>query len=294
MTKHKKKLGNVLLFLAFAGPTTLIFTVVIIAAFANGVFLTFTDWNGLSDTYNMVGLTNYRTALGDADFGQSLLRTFHYVLLVVVITNLISFLLAFALTRGYKGQGLCRTAFFTPNLIGGVILGFVWKFIFAEALTQIGKLTGIEVLSSNWLGDPDRAFLALVIVAVWQLSGYLMIIYMAGIIAVPKEVTEAASIDGAVGFVNLRKIILPLIMPSVTICGFMSLKSAFMAYDVNLTLTQGGPMKLTTLVAKHVYDKAFIYEDYGAGQTEALVLFLIVAVITVIQVTLSKRQEVEA
>ena len=124
--KSKKKLNNFLLFLAFAGPVTVIFTVVIIAAFANGVFLTFTDCNGLSDTYNLVGFENYRTAFVDAEFGQSLLRTFHYVLVVVVITNLISFLLAFALTRGYKGQGLCRTAFFTPHLIGGVILGFVW------------------------------------------------------------------------------------------------------------------------------------------------------------------------
>lgn len=292
--KQKKKLNDVLLFFAFAGPTTLIFTVVIIAAFANGVFLTFTDWNGLSSTYNIIGFENYKLAMEDAEFWQSLLRTVRYVILVVVITNVISFLLAFALTRGYRGQGLCRTAFFTPNLIGGVILGFVWKFIFAEALTQIGKSAGIDLFSSNWLGDPDKAFWALVIVAVWQLTGYLMVIYMAGIIAVPKEVMEAASIDGAVGFKSLTRIVFPLIMPSVTICGFLSLKSAFMAYDVNLTLTQGGPMKLTTLVAKHVYDKAFIYEKYGVGQTEALILFLIVAVVTIVQVTLSKRQEVEA
>lgn len=290
----KKKLSNLGYFLLFAGPATLIFTLVIVFAFANGVFLTFTDWNGLSDSYHLVGFRNYVTAFTDADFWTSTLLTFKYVILVVVTTNIIAFAIAYALTRGYRGQGIYRTGFFTPNLIGGVTMGLAWKFIFSEVLAQFGKMHEIAILKNNWLSKPDTAFAALVIVAVWQMAGYLMIIYMAGIIAVPKEVMEASSLDGATGLKGIRKIVLPLIMPSITICGFMSLKSAFMAYDVNLTLTQGGPYGSTTLISMSVYNKAFLSEQYGVGQTQALILFAIVAVVSITQVVLSKRQEVEA
>lgn len=153
---------------------------------------------------------------------------------------------------------------------------------------------GSDFFKNNWLSAPDTAFIALIVVAVWQMAGYLMLIYMAGIISVPKEVQEAARLDGALGLKNVRYIVVPLIMPSVTICAFMSIKSAFMAYDVNLSLTNGGPFQSTELVAMRVFNKAFQAEQYGVGQTEALILFLIVAAISVTQVALTKRQEVEA
>lgn len=291
MNKRVKNAGS---FLLFCGPAVLFFLFVIAAAFINGIFLTFTNWDGLADTFDLVGLENYVAAFQDAEFWSSMGRTFLYVIVVVIVTNIVAFLIAYALTRGYKGQSVYRTGFFTPNLIGGVILGIVWKFIFSEVLAQLGKSAGIGLFKHNWLSQPGTAMAALITVAVWQLAGYLMLIYMAGIIAVPKDVMEAASLDGAVGFTGLTKIVLPLIMPSVTICGFMSLKSAFMAYDVNLTLTQGGPYGSTELVAMRVYNKAFVSEQYGVGQTQALILFLVVAVVTVTQVVLSKRQEVEA
>lgn len=289
-----KKCQNALSFLVFCGPVIFFFLFDIVAAFVSGIFLTFTNWDGLADSYDIVGFQNYATALGDSEFWTSLGRTFVYVFFVIVITNIVAFLIAFALTRGYRGQGVYRTGFFTPNLIGGVILGIVWKFIFSEVLAQFGKATGFSLFKNNWLSQPDTAMTALIVVAVWQLAGYLMLIYMAGIIAVPKDVMEAASLDGAVGLTGLVKVVLPLIMPSVTICGFMSLKSAFMAYDVNLTLTQGGPYGSTELVAMRVYNKAFVSEQYGVGQTQALILFLVVAAVTVTQVVISKRQEVEA
>ncbi|MCD8014562.1 MAG: sugar ABC transporter permease [Lachnospiraceae bacterium] len=292
--KKNRTLKNVGTFLLFAGPATAVFTAVILVAFINGIWLTFTDWNGLSDTYQIIGLQNYISAFQDSEFWISLGRTFKYVLCVVVFTNVIAFLIAFSLTGGYKGQGFFRVAFFTPNLVGGVILGIVWKFVFSEALPQLGAQYGISIFKYNLLSSADSAFVALVIVAVWQLSGYLMLIYMAGIVSVPKDVQEAARLDGAVGFKKIRHIIIPLIMPSVTISIFMSIKSAFMAYDVNLALTNGGPFQSTELVAMRVYNKAFQAEQYGAGQTEALILFVIVAVISVTQVLITKRQEVEA
>lgn len=289
-----KKSNQILLFVGFAGPAVLAFVFVIGWAFVNGVFLSFTDWNGISDHYNVVGISNFVKAFHDTNFGASLLRTFQYVIGVVIGVNITAFLLAYLLTKGYKGQSIYRTGFFVPNLIGGVVLGIVWKFIFSEALVQLGQHSAFRTFADNWLSDPDTAMLAMIVVAIWQMAGYLMIIYMAGIIAVPKDVCEAASLDGVTGFQAIRKIILPLIMPSITICSFLSIKSAFMVYDVNLTLTSGGPYKSTILASMHVYNKAFKYNDFGIGQAEALILFAIVAVITIIQVSITKKKEVEA
>lgn len=290
----RKKVNNVLMFLGFAGPAVFAFAFVIGWAFVNGVFMSFTDWNGISEAYNMVGISNYIKAIRDINFWQSLGRTTQYVVGVVIIVNIVAFFFAYLLTRGYKGQGIFRTGFFVPNLIGGVVLGIVWKFIFSEALVQLGKISIFSTFADNWLSNPDTAMLAMIIVAVWQQAGYLMIIYMAGIIAVPETVCEAASLDGATGLYAIRKIILPLVMPSITICTFLSVKAAFMVYDVNLTLTAGGSFKSTIMASMHVYNKAFKYNDFGIGQAEAIILFLIVAVISVIQVTITKNKEVEA
>lgn len=291
---RNKKARNIKKFICFAGPALFFFFTIIGAAFVSGVQLSFTNWNGLSDSYQYVGFQNYVNAFKDTEFIYSLLKTFEYVLFVVVITNIVAFFIAFGLTRGIKVQGVYRVGFFTPNLIGGVVLGLIWRFVFSTALPTIGDLLHIEFLQNNLLSQPKTAFASLVVVAVWQLSGYLMLIYMAGIVGLPKDVLEAAKLDGATGLKELRYIILPLIMPSVTICGFMSIKSAFMAYDVNMSLTNGGPFGSTKLVAMQVYERAFTSQQYGVGQAEALILFVIVAIITLTQVGLSKRKEVEA
>lgn len=174
------------------------------------------------------------------------------------------------------------------------MLGFVWQFIFSNVLVSIGQKTGIAVFGTSWLADPDKAFFALIIVTVWQYAGYMMVIYVAGLMNVPKDIMEAASIDGATAFRKLRTMILPLMVPSFIVCVFLSLQRTFMVYDLNLTLTKGGPFKSTEMVSMHVYEKAFLSRDYGVGQAEALVLFLLVAGITLLQVYFSKKLEVEA
>lgn len=289
-----KKTRNIKNFIYFAGPALFFFLTIIGAAFVSGVQLSFTDWNGLSDLYRSVGFQNYISAFKDTEFITSLFKTFQYVIFVVVITNIVAFEIAYGLTRGIKVQGVYRVGFFTPNLIGGVVLGLIWRFVFSTALPMIGDLLHINLLHNNLLSQPKTAFAALIIVAVWQLAGYLMLIYMAGIVGLPKDVSEAARIDGATGWKELRYIIMPLIMPSITICGFMSIKSAFMAYDVNMSLTNGGPFASTKLVAMQVYERAFTSQQYGTGQAEALILFVIVAALTMIQVGISKSKEVEA
>ena len=228
------------------------------------------------------------------EFIISLGKTFTYVFFVVILTNIIAFGIAFGLTRGLRMQGVYRVGFFTPNLIGGVVLGLIWRFVFSTALPGIGEFFHIGFLEHNLLSNPNTAFASLILVSVWQMAGYLMLIYMAGIVGLPKDVLEAGKLDGATGFDELKSIILPLIMPSITICGFMSIKNAFMTYDINMSLTNGGPYASTKLVAMQVYERAFTSQQYGVGQAEALILFVIVATITLIQVSISKSKEVQA
>ena len=281
-------------FILFAGTALFFFLFIIGASFVSGVQLSFTDWNGLADSYRFIGLENFIGAFRDMEFIISLGKTFTYVFFVVILTNIIAFGIAFGLTRGLRMQGVYRVGFFTPNLIGGVVLGLIWRFVFSTALPGIGEFFHIGFLEHNLLSNPNTAFASLILVSVWQMAGYLMLIYMAGIVGLPKDVLEAGKLDGATGFDELKSIILPLIMPSITICGFMSIKNAFMTYDINMSLTNGGPYASTKLVAMQVYERAFTSQQYGVGQAEALILFVIVATITLIQVSISKSKEVQA
>jgi len=289
-----KKMRSIKDFLVFALPGCFVFFMVVMVPFLYGFYLTLTDWNGISSEKRIVGLENYREVMRDIEFWQSMLLTLLYVAITVVLVNLIAFLIAYMLTNGMKGQNFFRSGFFTPNLIGGVVLGFIWQFVFSRILVDLGEKTGWEIFSKSWLSDPTKAFWTLVIVTVWQLSGYMMLIYIAGFTGLSKDVLEAASIDGAAGIQRMKEIILPLMVPSFVICIFLTLSRAFMVYDVNLTLTGGEPYGTTRLVAMYVHDKAFNSRQYGVGQAEALVLFLVVAGISALQIRAGKKKEIEA
>lgn len=281
-------------FCIFALLGLLFFLAVVIAPFLYGVYLTFTDWNGVSQAKHFIGFTNYAGVMKDGQFWTSLLLTFKYVIIVVILVNVIAFAIGYLLTRGIKGQNFFRAGFFTPNLIGGIVLGYIWQFVFSRVFVNIGESTGWRLFDISWLSDPDKAFAAMVLVSVWQLSGYMILIYVAGFMGLSEDVLEAASLDGASGFTKLRYIILPLMMSSVTICLFLTLSRAFMVYDVNLSLTAGGPYGSTEMAAMHVYEKAFTSRQFGVGQAEALILFIVVACISGLQVYLTKKKEVEA
>lgn len=293
-TTRSKSIDKIKDFTIFALPGCLIFCMVVIIPFIYGFYLTLTDWDGVKKVKNIVGFTNYLSAFKDAEFWGSMGLTLKYVLLSVVLVNAVAFLLAYALTNGLKGQKFFRVGFFTPNLLGGVVLGFIWQFVFSRVLVNMGQSTGWGIFSASWLGDPNKAFWSLVIVTVWQLSGYMMLIYIAGFTGLSHDVLEAASIDGATGLQKMKSVILPLMVPSFVICLFFTLSRAFMVYDVNLTLTGGEPYGTTRLVAMHVYEKAFTSRQYGMGQAEALILFVIVASISGLQIYLGKKKEVEA
>ena len=281
-------------FCMFAFPGMFCFFAVVIVPFIYGIYLTLTDWNGVAKEKNFIGLKNFAGVVKDGQFWTSLLLTFKYVILVVVLVNVLAFAIAYLLTRGMKGQNFFRAGFFTPNLIGGIVLGYIWQFVFSDIVVNIGESTGWNLFEASWLSDPAKAFAALVLVSVWQLSGYMILIYVAGFMGLSEDVMEAASIDGASGFIKLKNIIMPLMMSSVTICLFLTLSRAFMVYDVNLSLTAGAPYGTTEMAAMHVYEKAFTSRQFGVGQAEAFILFIIVACISGIQVYLTKKQEVEA
>ncbi|KWX72426.1 carbohydrate ABC transporter permease [Paenibacillus jilunlii] len=280
--------------LLFTGPTLFAFLAVMIVPFIYGIYLTFTSWDGISVAHTLVGFRNYGSVFADAEFWSSFGLTLKYVLFTVVLTNVLAFMLAYALTKSVKGQNVFRAGFFMPNLVGGIVLGFIWQFIFNNVLVYLGQKASIGIFSASWLAEPDKAFWTLVIVTVWQYAGYMMVIYVAGLTGVPADIQEAASIDGANSWQKLIRMTIPMMVPSFIVCLFLSLQRGFMVYDLNLTLTKGGPFGSTQLVSMHVYQKAFLSRDYGVGQAEAFVLFLLVAVITLLQVYFSKKMEVEA
>ena len=281
-------------FLMFAGVTTAVFVAVVIVPFLYGIYLTLTSWDGVSKQKPFVGLANYAATFSDGAYWQAMGRTFLYSVIAVVLVNVVAFILAFLVTSGVKGQNFFRAGFFTPNLIGGIVLGYIWQFVFSRVFVNIGESTGWSAFEVSWLSDPAKAFAALVLVSVWQLSGYMILIYVAGFMGLSEDVMEAASIDGASGWRKMRSIVMPLMMSSVTICLFLTLSRAFMVYDVNLSLTAGAPYGTTEMAAMHVYEKAFTSRQFGVGQAEALILFIIVACISGIQVYLTKKKEVEA
>ncbi len=293
MLKEKSRWKKLLSFIQFCFIPLFAFLMIVIIPFISGVFNTFTDFNGIEMT-KMVGVENYRKALTDKTFWSTLWLTIQYVLCSVIFTNLIAFLLALLVTSKIKGKHFLRSVFFMPNLIGGVILGFIWQFIFSKFMVYIGDATGIALFQYSWLIDTNKGFWAMVIVSVWQMSGYLMLIYIAGFIGIPKEVLEASSIDGATKIKQLVHIRIPLMIQAFTIAVFLTIKNSFMVYDLNLSLTNGGPYRSTEMITMHIYNEAFLFQAYGTGQAKAVILFVIVAAVAITQVLITKRMEVES
>lgn len=281
-------------FLMFAGLTTAAFFAVVILPFIYGLYLTFTSWDGVSKSKPLVGFANYIAAFADTDYWQALGRTFIYAIIAVILVNVVAFLLAFLVTSGVKGQNFFRAGFFVPNLIGGIVLGYIWKFVFNRALVALGTSLSIGPLSTSWLATPSGAMLCMIIVSVWQYAGYMMLIYVAGFMSVSADVLEAAMIDGCTGIQTIIHISVPLMVSSFVQCLFLTITRCFMVYDVNLSLTKGEPFGSSVMAAMHVYNQAFTYKNYGTGQAEALILFIVCAVVGVLQVYIGKKAEVSA
>jgi len=276
----------------FAALPLAIFSAVLVYPFGQGLFLTFTNWNGFKYT-KFSGVANYTKSLHDPAFWSTLRFTIIYVIVSLVLVNLVAFGLALLVTAKLKSSNILRTFFFVPNLIGGVVLGVIWQFIFNTALVSISGKLGWSIFQSSWLGETNTAFWALIIVTVWQSSGYMMIIYITGLISIEQDVLEAARVDGASAARTLWAIKMPLMAQAFTIALFLTLRGGFMAYDVNVALTGGGPYRTTELISMHIFQDAFAFGNFGTGQAKAVIMFVMVAAAALVQVTVSKRMEVQ-
>lgn len=272
-------------FPVFALPTLLAFLIAFLIPFISGMYLSFTEFTTVLDA-KWVGLSNYVKAFENKEFINALLFTSKFAVVSVITINLCAFTLALLLTRGLKGSNLFRTVFFMPNLIGGIVLGYIWQLIINGVLYKFGVTMTV---------DPKYGFWGLVILMNWQLIGYMMIIYIAGIQNVPAELIEAAKIDGAGPLKTLRHVTIPMIMPTITICLFLTISNSFKLFDQNLALTAGAPSRKTAMLALDIYNTFYGRVGWeGVGQAKAVIFFIIVASIAFAQLVFTRNKEVES
>lgn len=266
----------------FVLPTLIAFAVAFVIPFFLGLYLSFTEFTTVTDSV-FVGLKNYIEVFKSGDFKYSMLLTAGFVAVCVVTVNLIAFGLALALSSKLRGRNFYKTIFFMPNLIGGIVLGYIWQLILNGVLYKF---------SQSLTADPKYGFIGLVIIVNWQMIGYMMVIYIAGLSSVPPELTEAAAIDGAGSGRTLVSVILPSVMPSVTICLFLTITNSFKMFDQNLALTAGAPASKTELIALNIYNTFYGRSgSEGVGQAKAVIFSVVVAAVALLQLAMTKRRE---
>lgn len=294
--KHHRKIINVL----FLFPLLFTFAVTVIIPLILGVFYSLTDWNGIRFN-DFVGLENYTTMFNQPAFIWSILITILFVVFNMILVNVVGFLLALLCTSNLKGLGFFRASYFLPNLIGGIVLGYIWQFVFNNVLTEITeKISGNQ---ASILSTTSTAFAGIIVVYIWQYAGYIMLIYITGLTQVPKDVLEASQIDGANRIETLFKIKIPMIASTITICTFLTLTSAFKQFDVNMALTNGSGSVAdfmgsyltngTQMLALNIYNTAISKDNYAMGQAKAVFFFIILAIVSLVQVRISNKKEVE-
>ena len=269
----------------FLLPTLIAFLISFLIPFLAGIYLSFTEFTTVTDA-TWVGLQNYvRAFTEDRDFLNAFWFTLKFTIVSVLSVNLLAFILAFLLTKGLRGTNFFRTVFFVPNLIGGIVLGYIWQPIINGILSGMG----VDLTYSATYG-----FWGLVVLMNWQMVGYMMIIYVAGLQNIPTEMQEVAAIDGAGGLQSLRHVTLPLLMPSITICTFLTLTNSFKMFDQNLALTAGAPGKETQMLALDIYNTFYgSIGQEGVGQAKAVIFFLLVAAFALIQLRVTKSREAD-
>lgn len=271
-------------FWIFVLPTLIAFTLFFIIPFVLGIGLSFCKFTTVTNAV-WIGMDNYVKAFSNADFLNALWFTVKFTVVSVISINVISFIFAYGLTRGIKGTNLFRTTFFMPNLIGGIVLGYIWQLMIN------GVLAGFGVTITT---DAKYGFWGLVILMNWQLIGYMMIIYIAGIQNIPTELAEAAKIDGATKMQALFKVTIPMVMSSITICLFLTLTNSFKLFDQNLALTAGAPSRKTSMLALDIYTTFYNRNGWeGVGQAKAVIFFVIVGILALTQLYLTRNREVE-
>jgi raffinose/stachyose/melibiose transport system permease protein len=281
----------------FGGFTIPAFLAILLSVevpFIMSIFYSFTKWNGLDKVPVFIGLANYIEVLfDDPAMLQALWFTIKLTFFTVIVTNVVALTLAVILDGDIKGKNFLRAAFYVPNIISLIIIGYIWRFIFGNAFDSFFEATGLGIFMLSWLGDANLVLFSVVIVSVWHSIGFYLVVYIAGLQTVPKDLIEAAMIDGAKPFARFFRITLPMIMPSVTVAVFHSLSNGLKAFDVIFSLTSGGPGNATTTIALDIYRTAFVINRFGYGTAKSVILFLLILLLTMFQVRMFKNREVE-
>ena len=268
----------------FALPTFLAFTIGFIAPFILGIYLSFCKFNTVTDA-KFIGISNYIKAVQDTIFQHAFIYTSLFAIVSIIVINICAFAIALALTKKLRGTNIFRTFFFMPNLIGGIVLGYIWQLSFNGILAMYNQ----AITASEWYG-----FWGLIILVSWQQIGYMMIIYIAGLQSIPEDVMEAAQIDGASSIRRLFSITIPMMMPSITICTFLSVTNGFKLFDQNLSLTAGEPSKMSEMLALNIFNTFYGRTGWeGVGQAKAVIFFIIVVIIGIIQLQVTRSREVQ-
>jgi len=297
-SRTRRKLTEFLFLL----PTLLAFVLVIIIPFILGIYYSFTDWQGTGAVSQNVGFANYQAIFQEPAFLHSFLVTLLFTVLNIVTVNVVAFIISLLVTSEIPGRNIYRAGFFIPNLIGGIVLGLVWQFIFSNILPSIGQSLGWDFISKSLISNKDSVMFTMVTVNTWQYAGYIMLIYVASIQGISKSVMEAAEVDGARYWTRVTKIQIPLMANAFTISLFLTLTNSFKMYDVNVALTNGGPVSIfmnkpvqaSELLALNIYQTAFKYNNMAQGQAKAVIFFVVLTIFSIIQVSYNKSKEVEA
>jgi raffinose/stachyose/melibiose transport system permease protein len=281
--------------LIFTAPAVIMVLLAMYIPFVMSGYYSLTEWNGISRNPVFIGFENFKTIFssGSPEFVNALLFTFKYAALFIVFSNVFALALAVALSRKFRLANFLRGMFFLPYIMSMTIVGFIWKFIFTQGFEKLFEITGWSIWNYSWLGDGNLAFWSIVLVGVWQSLGFYIVLYVAGLQAIPTDVLEAASIDGANARQRFFRVILPLLGPSITTCMFMSLTNSLKVFDIILALTKGGPGGATYSATLDIYREAFQNNNYGLGSAKAIVFFVIVLILTQVVLKVFERREVE-
>lgn len=284
-----KKKKELLLFALFVFPAAAFVLFATDIPFVLNLYYSLFEWNGVGKNMDFVGMQNFvKIFTDDPLFWQSVRFTLKFAVFFVIIVNVVSLTVAVAMSSEQKASAVGRAFYYVPYIIS-----LIWKFIFGPGFEALYNITGWEFFNWSWIGSPQLIFYVVVIMAVWQNVGFYMVNYIAGIVAVPKDLIEAAKIDGANSIQVLRRITIPLIMPAVTICVLISLTFAFKLFDIIMVFTKGGPANSTVTVAYNIYREAFTNSNYGMATAKSLILVVFVLIVTAIQLKITKSREVE-
>jgi raffinose/stachyose/melibiose transport system permease protein len=277
----KKRKSDLLESIFYPLPAIIRVALMIYIPFVLSGVYSFTKWNGISRAPKFIGWKNFANIFTNGtDFWTNLLFTFKYTIFFMIFTNIIALALAVVLVKKFRLASLLRGFFFIPYIMSMIIVGFVWQFIFTSGFATLYNATKWGFFNWSWLGDPTLAGISVIIVGTWQSLGFYIVLYIAGLEAMPQDVLEAAVVDGASGWVRMKNVILPLLAPSISTCMFMSLTNSLKLYDILQSMTQGGPFGSTTSVTLGIYRTAFQSNRYGLGSAESLLFFIIILALT--------------